>query len=194
MIYESNITQVVENLKLKILNKEAQDKLALEIALMLYSSNIRRIMNEGLDLGMSRIGVYSTKPFYLNPKNSPVDFKGQGKTEFAAYRGTSIGFGAKKYQYRKGAHITRYFPKGYWEFRGYIGRINDKVVFDLSHKLKNDWKIFQIPNGYQLGFQSLYGKDVSRGNERQFKTTVWGITRDDRKNIEKIIKEFYARA
>lgn len=171
MIYESNISEVVEKLKKGFLNPETQDKLARIVALTLYSSNMRRIHNEGMDVDEKPIGIYSIRPIYVNPKVSPVKFIPKTKVKINP--------------------VTRYFPGGYKQFRGYIGRKTDKVNVDLSHKLKEDWRIFYMgPGHYTIGFQSEYGKNVSHGNENHFKTRIWGVTVQDRKMIVETVKNF----
>jgi hypothetical protein len=171
MIYESNLSQVIDKLKNGLLSPETQDKIARTISLNLFASNQRRVNNEGLDVNMKNIGSYSTRPIYVNPKNSPVKFTPKTKV--------------------KKNPVTRYFGGGYREFRGFIGRPNEKVTVDLSHKLRNEWRIFFMRTGnYTIGFQSEYGKEVSRGNEAHFKTTIWGITSQDRKMIAETVKSF----
>lgn len=179
MIYESNIDQVLANLKAKLTSVDMMDELCGEVALSLYASNQKRIITDGLNVEEVPIGRYSTKPIYINPKVSPVRFAPAGK---------------KTNRKNKANPKTRYFAGGYKEFRGFIGRPNDKVNVDLSHKLKTDYKIYHVgPGHYQIGFNSEYGRDVSAANEKRFNCKIWGISVSDRGLIERIVKGFINR-
>lgn len=89
-----------------------------------------RIFVEGKDSADSNIGKYSTKPFYLNPKNSPKKFAPKGKT------------GQTKFKTGKKAgqnHKTRYFADGYKGFRNLIGRQTKFVDLSLVGDLQSDF-------------------------------------------------------
>lgn len=176
MKYESNVTNVIADIKGKL--KKASDVSALkhEISIYLLASNIRRIHNEGQAVN-GKIGSYnSTSELYVNPKNSPRVFPPIGKT------GKSVFKNGKK-------HKTGYFPS-YKGFRNKIGRETGFVNLQLSGKLLKDWIMLQENKDWVIGFKSLYGAQISRGMEQKYGKLIWGVTEKDLEQIKLIEEEF----
>ena len=149
------------------------DKWARKVLQAIYVSNIRRIHNEGKAVDMASIGKYGTKPMYISPKKSPVNFSPIGKT--------------KKSTFLSGkSHKTRFFPGGYKDFRQSIGRETSGVNLQLSGKLKEDWTLLANGNEWALGFRSRYGTELRKAMEEKYKKIIWGVTIDDEHIIEKI--------
>lgn len=176
MKLESNINQVVLNLTGK-LKGIAGGELTRLIATDLLASNNRRIHNDGIAVNGAKIGNYSIKPMYANPKVSPKKFTGIGKT------------GRTKFLNGK-QHVTRYFKTGYRGFRSFVGREVSVVNLQLSGKLKLDWVMQPQGKNFLLGFKSKYGSEVSRGNEQRFGKRIWGVTKKDEADIKIIVEDF----
>lgn len=175
MKYESNIQKVVLQFENKLNNIQVS-KLQREIATYLKASNLARV-NEGKALDGTLIGSYnSTNELYVNPAKSPKVFPPRGKN------------GELKFKNGK-PHKTGYFPS-YRDFRKTIGRKTGIVNLQLSGKMFEDWIMMQEGKDWVIGFASEYGANVSHGNEKHFAKKIWGVSREDLKMIDKIIKEF----
>jgi hypothetical protein len=173
MKFESNIKQVTDSINLKLKGIANTGEVQRLVATYLRASNLRRIHNEGTAVSGIEIGHYGTKPIYVNPKNSPIKFSGEGKKG------------------RKGK--TRYFKTGYKGFREYVGREISVVNLQMSGKLKNDWVIETDGKNYFIGFKSKYGSNVSKGNEEHFGKKIWGVTTHDHAQIKTIVSEFLTK-
>jgi len=179
-VYKSNMTTIVAKIK-GLFSEESKNKLLLECAVGIRASNMRRIHNDGLNVSLNSIGNYSTTPIYINPKNSPRKFTGQGKNgEIKFQNGIS--------------HKTKYFDNGYKGFRNYIGRTSNKVNLQLSGNLKANYQIQKTTNGYNIGFLSNKYTLISKGLEEHFNTKIWGVSQRDRKIVNIILKKFTKNA
>lgn len=185
MKYESNISEVIVGLRAKLTKAVDISKLQRTIATYLMASNLRRIHNDGRAVDGSPIGQYnSNHPLYVNPKKSPRKFAPEGR------------WGAKVFNTGKKAgqpHKTKFFAS-YQAFRGNIGRQHNFVNLELTKKLRLDWKMAQDGKDWIIGFLSKYGADVSAGNEKRFGKLIWGISAEDRKQIEIIENDFINNA
>jgi hypothetical protein len=188
----AHILQTIGNI-----DKTAFDQWAGEVMQEVYASNLRRINNQGKDIDGVQIGTYSVKPAYYNPSMSPVKFSGQGKIKDREYKVTSgRGLWLKKTPVRKGKHVTRYFPGGYREFKGFIGQQNSFVTTQLTGQLMSSLRIEHTGNEWALGFVGDYGERVRKGLEKKYKKQIWGVTKEDDKMItritERYLNELYA--
>lgn len=197
MEYRSNANAVLLNLENRL--KKASDVSALQrtIGAFLFASNLRRIHTNGLDVGMKRIGAYSVKPIYVNPKNSPKSFEPMGKTGkvfFKTEKGLRKSLQLAGSVVKGRMHQTRYFKAGYFGFRATIGRDVSVVNLNLSGKLRLDWAMEQSGKNWIIGFRSKYGHQVAQGNEIHFGRQIWGISNQDRKDIKEIEQEFITKS
>ena len=191
------------------LDKAFFDRWASEVCQSLYASNIRRVHNSGQAVNGSSIGHYSTKPIYVNPKNSPVKFtpKGKGITKtrnkkvFHYYSETSEeGYTTKEkqsYQSNTGRTFkngkprhSRYFPGGYKQFRGSIGSTEAPVNLQLSGRLKEDFGFVHEGENWALGFFSSYGEKLHHGLEEKYNKQIWGVTSEDEAIIDEITERY----
>ena len=110
----------------------------------------KRIFEEGKNANGGKIGNYSTKPTYFNPKDSPVKFQPRGKTG--------------KTEFADGSpHVTRYFGGGYKEVRSTAGRRTDRVNLDFTGKMRFSHTIGFRGDRVVLGFDSAReGKKAGR--------------------------------
>lgn len=162
--------KVITNIENVGLDKVFFDRWAREVVQALYASNVRRVHNSGQAVDGSSIGHYSIKPIYVNPKNSPVQFTPK----------TTVKKNPK----------TKYFPGGYKEFRGSIGRTETPVNLQLSGRLKEDFGFVQEGENWALGFNSSYGEKLHHGLEDHFGKTIWGVTLEDERIIEEITDRY----
>lgn len=142
---QKKIQQLIKNCK--PLEIAAKDTMAMQA---------QRIFMEGKDSADSSIGKYSTKPIYINPKNSPKKFATGGKgKEKTRIRKTYIAVGESsgyvertkekyisisKSKFKNGnPRKSRYFPGGYKEFRDKIGRETRFVNLSLTGDLQSDF-------------------------------------------------------
>lgn len=181
MEYKSNANDVILNIKQKLLSNESQQALLKTIAQTLYVSNLRRIHNEGTNVSGTRIGAYSAKALYINPKYSPQKFDGAGKEG----RKTFISTGKP--------HKTRYFKSGYKQYRSAVGRESGFVNLQLSGSLKANWQMVKTPSGYSIGFISAKKALIAEGMEDHFNCKIWGVTNNDRTIINEIVKNWAHR-
>ncbi len=180
MEYKSNVSIVVSNIEGRLKKASDVDKLNRTIATYLQASNVKRIHNLGLAVNGSKIGNYSIKPLYVNPKNSPKTFAPKGKTGRVKFKNGKL-------------HKTAYFL-GWRGFRQGIQREAGFVNLQLSGKLKLSWVIEYQNKKVVIGFNSLYGTEVATGNEQRFGKQIWGISPKDYEQIEVIKKEFIQTA
>jgi hypothetical protein len=87
-----------------------------------HALRMERIFTRGEKADGSKIGQYSTKPIYINPKISPKKFTGKGKND----------------KRNNKTHKTRYFAEGYKGFRQFINRPSEKIDLGLSYDLRFD--------------------------------------------------------
>ncbi len=175
MTYEDNTKQVIANIQLKLKKASDVSKLQRTIATYLLQSNWERISR---GQGVNRvIGRYNTtKPLYVNPKKAVRSFGVAGKT------------GKSKFL-NGNSHKTKYFSS-YKDFRTKVGRETSVVNLQLSGKLRRDWAIEQDGKDWVIGFRSQYGSDISRGNEKNFHTQIFGVSQKETQQIKEIEQDF----
>lgn len=182
MLYETNISKVINDLKGKLSKASDMSQLQRTIATNLKASNLRRIHNDGMAVSGESIGSYSTRATYINPKTSPRKFAGEGKT------------GKTKFKSTGSLHKTKFFKGGYKEFRSFVGREASKVNLQLSGTLLKAWQAEQQGKDWVIGFNSSYGKKVAEGNEERFGKQIWGVSKQDQEMITTVTQEFINRS
>lgn len=206
--YTSNIKKVIDNIKLKTLLPANVDNLMLTLSTTTLASNLRRIHNEGLNVDRKKIGIYSLKPIYINPKNSPKSFAPQGKpyARIIGYKEKRKKFNVRKTKtavYKEFApkgtvhgqeRKTRYFNDGYFGFRKIIGAESGYVNLQLSGGLKSSYRIEKVPYGYLIGFNNSKYALIAASMERKYgrfgNTPIWGMSEYDKSKVKDIVKEY----
>lgn len=145
-----------------------------KIAISIQASNIERIHENGKAVDGSDIGSYSTAPTYISKSPKKVSPKGKnGKTKF------------KNGNTKKSA----YFSNGYKGFRDEIGRDTSSVNLSLTGKLSKEFGIVANGNsGFSVGFTTPYATDLSKAHEKKYAKQIWGLSGQDEKDIQTIIK------
>lgn len=152
------------------------DSITAAIGQALLASNVKRIHQEGKDTKGSKIGSYNaSNPVYVNPKTA-VRKRGVGQP------GTFKNGNKKK---------TVKF-NSYKAYRGAVGRETNFVNLNLTGKLQADFDLVASGNKAQLGFFTDYGSDISQGMERKYAKEIWGVTKEDERDIVLIVEDIVA--
>lgn len=181
MEYKSNANEVILNIKQKLLSNESQQALLQTIAQTVYSNNAHRVFNKGQNINNTSIGRYSRKPLYANPKKSKKDFSVGGKTGKTIFAST----GQK--------HKTKYFSGGYANLRNQLGKRIDIVDLNFTGTLQANWQMIKTSTGYSIGFLSNKKGLIADGLEKHFKCKIFGVSNDDRTQINQIVKNWAHR-
>ena len=174
--YSSNMNRVLTKLKTNLVSLQAVERLTKEVAIGVRASNMRRVHNEGKAVSGSLIGSYSTKPMYVNPKNSPRRFSTGGKK-------------SDKPIFKNGkSRKTKYFKDGYKGFRNEIGRETAYVNLQLTGTLKSDFNMVKTANGWSVGFDKR--AELSENLEKKYNKRIWGVSEQDKIIVNQIISNF----
>jgi len=65
------------------------------------------------------------------------------------------------------------------------------VDLEVSGRLRLSWKMLKQGSGYVIGFSSKYGADISGYMEDHFKKQIWGVTSEDKKVSQNIVKRYF---
>jgi len=151
----------------------------------------RRIRVEGLATNGGKIGNYSTRPGYFAQGEVGSSFgrplgkfyKGKRRSKFAG--------GKKKGQ----DHKTRYFEKGYGQFKTAIGRNTlGSVNLSLSGNMLDQMNVFNTGIGWGIGWTSDELADRAIGFEKKYKKSIFGMSQRERKLAVGTIKRMLGNA
>ncbi len=186
--YKSNMNAIVDEITSDMRGIDStMPGLVREVGTSIQASNLRRIHNNGLDEQLQPIlgGTYSTKPTLVGAKS------------FATKGGANAIFGSReKRRKQEWRTITRGGRKhnlvllrgGYKAIRQLSGRGTSKVDLNFTGKLSKEFGMQMIGNSVVLGFTTIDAIKKAKGLERRNGgVDIWGVTRDDVKNIEKIV-------
>lgn len=166
---KTNIQEVISSLKIDSFRKggENYDGLLRAVALTSLAEIKTRIHEEGKAADGADIGRYSTKPLYVNPRNSPKAFTPKGKT------------GRVKFESGKPLK-TRYFADGYGGFKSFIGRnLLGKVNLSLSGQLNKQFLLFPTTDGWGLGWADDEKYTRAIGLERKYRREIYNLTDEE---------------
>lgn len=144
-----------------------------------HAISMQRIFVEGKDSTGGIIGVYSTDPTYINPKESPRKFSPKGKN----------GKGTFKNGKRK---KTRYFGGGYKQYKGVIGRDNSKVNLINFGQLQSDLanSLTRKGKSYETGTRRKENTDKLVGNSVKFTGRSNGISNLTEQEVQIFVDTF----
>lgn len=142
-----------------------------------------RIFNKGLDSSGARIGNYnSTKPIYVNPKNSPRKFATQGKT-------------GKRRKDNGQPYKTRFFPS-YKAFREAIGREAGKVILNLFGRLQSDF-VTGLRRKNNVEYESVLKESINQkkksGLEKKYGKKIFSLTSQERIHFKETLEKEVSR-
>lgn len=156
----------------KLVTRLSNDKLITErvttvAALESLADYKDRIFTEGKATNESRIGDYSTKPFYAGKSQ----LKGLPKSKFKP-----VGKDGKS-QFKNGRKKkTTYLSQGYFEFRKRAGRQNRTVDLNLTGASSRSIQLGTRGDLVVFGFTDDKRREILEGNERRFKKAIFTLS------------------
>lgn len=134
----------------------------------------RRIRFEGLAADGSVIGQYSRKPAYFSKAgNVGQDF---GRPLGKPYNGKrrSVFAGGKK---AGQDHLTRYFEKGYYQYKTVIGRnVLGTVNLSLSGNMLDQMNVYPTAKGWGIGWTGGDFGERAMGFQKKYKKIIFGMS------------------
>lgn len=179
MEYKSNINIVFTKLSNNLNKVNQSNVIQRTVATYLFEDNKRRIHNSGKAVDGSSIGSYSTKDTLVGYKS----FLNKGPAN-AFFKRKDLQWKTLNRAGKK--RRLAILQGGYKALRTLQGRETNYVNLQMSGKLKLDLKMVANGNDYQIGFDSKYGADISKWQERHWDKPIWGVTKQ---NEDKIYKE-----
>lgn len=173
-----------------------------------HALRMERIFTRGEARDGRIIGKYSTKPIYINPREVGFSFQTKGKTRSTIKNVADIRGTGKIHKIRLkaggSARATRYFAKGYKEFRQFINRPVDRVnlglTYDMRLDLSNSKSINKpgmpdkiSPFEYQERFKREPNALKAEGAFVHFKRNIFGFQPKEKKKFKEILQFEMAR-
>jgi hypothetical protein len=172
------IEQYIQMLNKQIMEVETIADHAIFLAASSNMGDIaNRIFVEGRDADGAKIGSYNTtKPLYVSPKDSPRNFKPQGKNGDTG-------------KVRNKARKTKYFSS-YREYRNNQQRQTMFVDLRMFGRLQGEFEssLRRVTDGigWQIGVYTKENINKARGNERRFNTIIFEATRKEAQDAQNI--------
>lgn len=171
MRLESNFGDVLGNIAER-LNQVAEGEyknILRTIATSMNGVMVTRIHENGIASDGTKIGVYDTKPIYVNPTKAPRSFPTGGKSGKTEFIKTGL------------PHKTKYFEQGYSGFKTAIGRNEiGSVNLSLTGQMQNQLSVIETSNGFGLGWadSEVYKRAVFF-EDTKYKKDIWGLTDEE---------------
>ena len=149
------------------------DNVVRTVALNALADVKTRIHQQGKASDGGDIGKYSTTPIYVSVKENPGKSFGRpvGKTGKSKFKS-----GEKAGQ----DHASRFFEKGYSEYKTAIGRNQlGKVNLSLSGQLDSQLTLIATPKGYGLGWVNDEMPERAKNLEKKYKKKIWQLTNEE---------------
>ena len=160
------------------INELASDKLFAANIYNVLSISGPRIFEKGLNGNNVKIGTYSKRAIYVNPKtDSPKSFGVLGKNGKSTFKNGN-------------KHKTRYFSGGYKQFKGQIGK-GTAVNLWLRGELKSDYysqTLRKVNNGYDFILKKQINIDKVDWFKSRFSRNIFKLTKQERAKFEKDYK------
>ena len=186
-----------------------RDKLLRTVASTVGGEMKDRIHGKGLKADGTDIGKYNTtKEIYVNPKDSPVNLKPEGKPRKVGVFKSGKKKGQDKFKgnkvrtiKRKGElfasetkHTTKYF-ESYEAFRKHVNRRTDKINLSLHQVgMEQDFGVvagepFKTRDGYGLGFKNVLNALKAEGHEKRF-GKIYSLTQSEKQLVRETAEQF----
>mgnify|MGYP007096683634 CR=1 FL=1 len=190
----SNITEQMASIIKSLDSLDGNDGLGSEIvrtaAITVSAEMKHRIQNKGLSTDGTKIGDYSTSPIYVSLLNNAGKSIGQpiGKTGLSVFKS-----GKKKGQ----DHFSRYFPRGYSQYKTAIGRNTlGSVNLTLTGQMMGQMSVFRTSEGWGIGWSNpVY---TARANYfesgHKYGKTIFSASIEERKLAIRAIKRIMKNA
>jgi len=183
--FESNIDAVILDIEKKVLKNFGH--VGMQTVLNDVTSGIlrtmkRRIHRDGVNSMGTKIGGgnYSTKPAYFNPDQGSVmlSLANKGKTGRTKFKNGD-------------AHKTRYYSRGYKEFRTANKKITNKVNLEFKGDLRRALTFKKSRyNHFVIGMSTLSAIEKSDNLEQKYGGQIWGIGAMENKIIDETLKYY----
>jgi len=185
----SEVEQIILGLQELDSNSEYGSQLVRTVALSVLAEMRFRIQNNQQATDGSIIGQYSTKPLYVNVRESPAS------SELGRPLGKPVK-GKRKSKFKSGMdHKTRYFPGGYREYKSKIFSGLKGVNLTLTGTMMNSMTVLKTDEGWGIGWNNIEYADRARMFEGQkYRKRIFGASLNERKIAIRTAKRFVANA
>lgn len=136
-------------------DRNVKDRIVTTATLAVEAKMKNRIFDQGVAQDGSKIGKYSEKPTYIKNKQGLPKFANVGKN------------GKSKFKNGKSKE-TRYFGRGYFEYRAKVGRKNNTVDLNLTSSLFLSLKTGTKGGKIVLGFDNKEKGAIMDGHEERY--------------------------
>lgn len=151
---------------------EAQQRVVFIGMNNLRADLLERIFDSGIASDGSKIGSYSTKPIYVSKASSSSQVRSSSLKPKGKNSNDSKFANGKERR-------SQYFPGGYKEYRGTVGRQSDKVDLRLTGSLQLSIQLGQSDNGQTLAFNNDDQLRKASGNERRFGKVIFDPSKEE---------------
>lgn len=185
MIIRTNANQVMRGLTQRLTNPQVIDESIRQVATTMLSELGTRVFEKGEATDKGDIGSYSTKPMYVSITANPGRSFGRpiGKT------------GKSKFTTGKKAgedHKSRYFERGYDQFKTTIGRNQlGKVNLSLSGQFARQMTVIPTSKGYGIGWTNSEMFKRAGYFTQKYNKKIWLLNEDETKLAKDLAKKYY---
>lgn len=189
MSYTSNINEVIKGLEHKI-GHLPLGEITVAVGQSLLASNIERIHEKGKAVDNTPIGQYSTKDMLVGKKSfvkkASWDSVYKSNKDKKPSNWRTIKKNGKNYR-------LVVLPGGYKALRQLQGKKTNVVNLNYSSKLQSELNLVAVNNKAEIGFISSYGGTISEAMEDKYGKKIWGVSKEDKKDIQNIVTEIIVR-
>lgn len=155
-----NVANEIKGLVDRIINATREEKFKRVALTTTLAIQKPRIFQSGEDSKGSQIGTYGTKPISISKKNQA---RNTGKT---------------------------YFPGGYAEYHGAIGKGSDKVNLRNTDQMMQDYGLIQNGQDFGFGFQNNINAEKSGWMTEKYNKEIFAVSD---KELEVMINTYLAQ-
>jgi hypothetical protein len=158
-----NIIERLRALSFIVGSEDTQKRVSLAASIAVLATMKRRIFTDGLATDGSKIGTYSTNPYYQNPNNligvAVSGVKPMGKNGLSQFKS-----GKQK--------KTKYLAQGYKELRDLTGRQSNFVDLNFSGSTSGALQFGLRGNVAVVGFVNQEAAEIIQESETRFGLTI----------------------
>lgn len=177
----TNANQVMRNLTQRLTNPQAIDVAIRTLATTMLAEVKTRVFEQGEASDGGEIGQYSIKETYVSVAESPRQFTPRGKTGKVTFKSGK-------------PHKSRYFPGGYKEFRGLVGRPNEKVNLSLFGQFNAQMTVIPTAKGYGIGWNNREMFERAGYFTKKYRKPIWKLTERESELAKELAKKYYLDA
>lgn len=166
-----NIINRLELVKSVLNSDSTRTRLSQVAAFAVIAEYKDRIFTQGLTTDGTKIGRYSTVPFYQNP-NSLIGVPKGGVSPLGKNGQSRFKNGKNK--------KTRYLPSGYAELRELTGRQSNTVDLNLSGSLSQSIQVVEDGGLFKVRYTIPEEAEKMEANERRFGVVISEPSEEER--------------